>query len=234
MTFAKLLKLPRRLGELSWHWGLALALCHFEDHWALHINLLYPNLYLRLWDSSQEPDEGMESFGFSWHWGRDWGNGDSIHLNWGKHCKILHMPWGWEWQRRSLLAKDGISWIHELKGYCRRDLPPIGYPRDDGCFLLSYLPHWEVTLPYRYVLRSGKIQERQATISVQEMEWRMRALQWLPWPRMIRRSIEVTFNDEVGERSGSWKGGTIGCGYNLKPDETPQECLLRMQEERKF
>jgi hypothetical protein len=44
----------------------------------------------------------------------------------------------------------------------------------------------------------------------------------------------IEFNDEVGERTGSWKGGTLGCGYNLLPNETPLECLRRMEKERKF
>ena len=35
-------------------------------------------------------------------------------------------------------------------------------------------------------------------------------------------------SDEVGEETGSWKGGTIGCGYNLKPGETAEECFDRM------
>lgn len=32
----------------------------------------------------------------------------------------------------------------------------------------------------------------------------------------------------------SWKGGTIGCGYALRPNESPYECLKRMEQERKF
>jgi hypothetical protein len=44
----------------------------------------------------------------------------------------------------------------------------------------------------------------------------------------------VVFSAEVGERSGSWKGGCIGCGYDLLPDELPEECLRRMERDRKF
>jgi hypothetical protein len=49
----------------------------------------------------------------------------------------------------------------------------------------------------------------------------------------IRTTIGVEFNDEVGERSGSWKGGTLGCGYEILPNETPLMCLRRMEKERK-
>jgi len=28
--------------------------------------------------------------------------------------------------------------------------------------------------------------------------------------------------------------GTLGCGYELLPNETPLECLMRMEKEREF
>lgn len=86
------------------------------------------------------------------------------------------------------------------------------------------------THPYRYVLRSGKVQERTATIKSETRRW---TRPWLPRV-MLRKTIDVEFSDEVGERSGSWKGGTIGCGYDMLPDESPAEALRRMEQERKF
>lgn len=54
-------------------------------------------------------------------------------------------------------------------------------------------------------------------------------------PRVMEvRAIDVQFSDEVGERTGSWKGGTIGCGYNMLPGESPLDTLRRMEAERKF
>jgi len=86
------------------------------------------------------------------------------------------------------------------------------------------------THPYRYILKSGEVQERTATIQAERYEWHR---PWLPW-RKVRRYIDVQFSGEVGERTGSWKGGTVGCGYELKRGETPFECLRRMESERKF
>lgn len=57
---------------------------------------------------------------------------------------------------------------------------------------------------------------------------------FLPFPRMIRNSIDVYFDGEVGKETGSWKGGTIGCDYDLKKGETMLECLRRMEVEREF
>ncbi len=38
----------------------------------------------------------------------------------------------------------------------------------------------------------------------------------------------------VGERTGSWKGGTIGCGNDLLPGETMEQSLRRMERDRTF
>lgn len=54
------------------------------------------------------------------------------------------------------------------------------------------------------------------------------------WPSWIKESINVDFDGEVGERTGSWKGGTIGCGYDLLPDETMLDALRRMERNRTF
>jgi len=215
--------------EITGGLGFALALCLFEEHYSLHIRLGWPNMFIQLpflqrWH--HEPFEAMESWGFSWH-------ASDIHLNWGRRCKIVHMPWAWEWVRSSFLMPNGTSWTHELRSWRRRS--HLGTACERTHFLHSSdLPQWSETHPYRYVLRSGQVQERQATIKVREMEWRWRWFTWLPFPRMIRRTIDVEFSDEVGERSGSWKGGTIGCGYDLRRNETPRECLRRMERDRKF
>lgn len=84
--------------------------------------------------------------------------------------------------------------------------------------------------PYTYVLRNGEVQERTATIKIEERKW---TRWWLPC-RLVSRYIDVTFSDEVGERSGSWKGGCIGCSYDMLPGESAAAALRRMERERKF
>lgn len=84
--------------------------------------------------------------------------------------------------------------------------------------------------PYTYTLRSGQVQERTATITEETRLW---TRPWLPY-RRLSRDISITFSDEVGERSGSWKGGCIGCGYPMLEGETPLTALRRMEAERKF
>lgn len=56
---------------------------------------------------------------------------------------------------------------------------------------------------------------------------------WFPF-RRLSRYINIDFSDEVGERSGSWKGGVLGCSYEMQRNETPLDTLRRMERERVF
>lgn len=89
------------------------------------------------------------------------------------------------------------------------------------------------TYDYTYKLKNGDVQNRKATIHVNRMKWRAR---W--WPLIpIRKestSIDIKFDKEVGEESGSWKGGCTGCGCEMNIGETPLMTLRRMESERKF
>lgn len=87
------------------------------------------------------------------------------------------------------------------------------------------------TQGYRYILKSGETQERIATCYVERATHHRK---WFPWLRIVWKSVRVDFNGEVGEGTGSWKGGTTGCGWNMLPGEKPFETVLRMERERKF
>ena len=105
----------------------------------------------------------------------------------------------------------------------------------DGPWAWGYAVKSEATGPkeahdFTYHLRSGEIQHRKATIQPWYREWRRK---WLPW-KLPQHTIEIEFDSEVGERSGSWKGGVMGCGYDLRKGETPLQALRRMESERKL
>ena len=86
------------------------------------------------------------------------------------------------------------------------------------------------THDYTYTLKSGEVQHRTATIYVKRRTW---TRFWYPW-RMVRQSINVDFSGEVGGEASSWKGGTLGCGYDMNPGESALETLRRMERERTF
>lgn len=130
--------------------------------------------------------------------------------------KSFNFPWAYEFLKREVLHKSG--WKKEEKG-------------DD--FWDKEKWKNEIVLeshPYIYVLNSGKTQERIATTHQEKRYWK----RWFGLVVKCHHYLEIEFNDEVGERAGSWKGGCIGCSYEFKKGETSIDCLNRMQKERKF
>lgn len=128
----------------------------------------------------------------------------------------FYMPWAWTHVRHSYLNRDGTLHHNAAKG----EYQP---PQDT-----------RVKYGYTYKLHIGEVQDRVATINGEEREWRLLYAPWLPWPRKQQRSINIEFSDEVGERTGSWKGGTTGCGYSWLRGESQESALRRMEQERKF
>jgi hypothetical protein len=150
---------------------------------------------------------------------------DSAWWMWGEKTYCLHMPWSWNWFRTSCLRKDG-TWETEFKGE-RKDF----WDKKKWGDVL-----WSESMPYKYVFKDGKTVQDDitATIKVEQREWRWRGLMWCPFIRMVNTSIDVSFDKEVGTERGSWKGGVMGCGYTLKKNEKPADCLRRMEKERRF
>ncbi len=213
-----------RWGELvTGRFSFALELCLFEQGYSLQVAIPWLRAYislpfLRRW--TRDPHEIMESWGFSYT--SDCG----LHLHWGRRYKIFEMPWRqWEQVSHDVLRPDG-SWVPFVGCWEEKQDHRPGGKEPDGRHVETY--------PYRYMLRDGEVQERTATVSA---ERRVRRLKWLRWTSIFQRvchSIDVKFSDEVGDESGSWKGGCVGCGWELKPDETIAHCLSRMERERRF
>lgn len=140
----------------------------------------------------------------------------------GRKVKCIRMPWDYTWVRTSAMLKDQT--FEHSTSQCRKHF----YEE------IWHNKLWCGQYVYTHVLKNGKVQERFATIRVEEMEWRQRWLKWTSKFAKVRKYIKVNFSNEVGERSGSYKGGTIGCSYELLPKETPLACLRRMELNRKF
>ncbi|GHE88589.1 hypothetical protein GCM10016455_05900 [Aliiroseovarius zhejiangensis] len=135
-----------------------------------------------------------------------------LTFHWGMHRKSFDWPWMLHTLRYEKQMPDG-SWA--------------------DVFDWDAEPYTE-QYPYTYTLKYGKVQKVTATVSKRRHVLCRRAFKRLGWPRWNKESIEVEFSGEVGERSGSWKGGCISCDYDLKPGETMLECLRRMESERTF
>lgn len=106
------------------------------------------------------------------------------------------------------------------------------WPGDDEALVGTHT--YTHTYTYTYTRKSGEVQMRTATVTVERREWRYWCLQWTRWGARVHTGIDVRFDDEVGEETGSWKGGCVGCGYEMRQGETAEQCLRRMERERRF
>lgn len=208
--------------------GFGFELFMSEDRVFFHLGNRFIPLPIKPW---RELRDICESWGFSYA-------ERALHLHWGtkpgsnrwegkSRTKLIWMPWDFGGAVRwEVLREDGslAPVIHE---YASKD--DFTYPWRDGRKMYQ--------AEYTYTLKNGEQQKRIATFHVSEMEWRWRIFHRLPFrfgPKILQRSINVHFNDEVGERTGSWKGGCTGCSYVMLPNESALDCLRRMERERKF
>lgn len=149
---------------------------------------------------------------------------------WYRKTYCVHFPWELDWVSTEILGhvKYGpnmpVEWREDRK---HRSSLGNWEERETAASRVSR------EYDYAYILKNRKIQRRKATVHVERMTWRAR---WWPliWRKKVSVSINVKFDQEVGEETGSWKGGCTGCGYEMKWGETPERCLSRMEHEREF
>lgn len=192
----------------------------FISLWLLPISLIFcfyswGSLYIRLpydigrGDTAESKTYGLTFYHFDGGFPNEfWVRGfDKLSFN---------FPWAYKFDKLEALFKDG--WRKEEGRGDFRDKEKLSNQ-------ILYETH-----DYCYTLNSGKIQNVKATIYQVKRHWK----RWFGLHRTYKHVIEIEFDSEVGERTGSWKGGTIGCTYALNPGETALECLRRMEKERKF
>lgn len=191
---------------------LSLRLCLFEEEFTLDFfGFLIALPFMDRWH--RMPHECMESWGCYY-------SEKSFVVCRGAKTKFYYMPWMWDHCVHEVRNAKG-EWVPYVASY---EVGPGKLP--DG--------REEWVVPYTYTLRSGEVQNRLATVHVTRRIWKWRWFRKLPYPKLTRQSIDVMFDGEVGERTGSWKGGCIGCGWDLRSDETAIACLRRMESERVF
>ena len=72
-------------------------------------------------------------------------------------------------------------------------------------------------------------------VHVEHRTWK-RGTGWFKWLSLFMkgidlRCIELNFRKEVGPRKGEWKGGLMGMGYKMLPNETIEQAFQRWCEE---
>jgi hypothetical protein len=177
-------------------------------------------------------------------------------LGWGKF--MIYLPFktkleeGCDMPRYGFAVHNNTLWFYKGgdydEGQCQNqwitwDLPYFSW-KFEGHWILNKSKQWSLVEsgsyqyrkdsayvevhPFTYILKNGTIQERTATCTIEKRKWYRK---WFPFLTMTRQVIDIEFSDEVGERSGTWKGGTIGMSYDLRSDESIAECLDRLQKD---
>ena len=201
----------------GWHWfDLRFCLASCFDEWPMIVVCLgWGVLFIKLPFRTgiyqcKVPNYGVYYFD------------KSLWFCWGMKLYSFYMPYKWDWVRTSLLLKNG-DWEHETRSHI------LDYYTEEYRKKL-----WLENYNYTYILKDGTEQRRIATVGVEEREWRWHWFKWFPYIRKIEKVIDVSFNEGIGEETGSWKGDCMGCGYEMLPGETPYDTLSRMERERKF
>jgi hypothetical protein len=170
--------------------------------------------------------------------------GQSLHINYGiqpggwhsndpensDHTKVFWYPWNLEHKRTTFYSLDGSkSWTntndHESDWKDIRDLQYKFKNREESwdCYL-----EYSDIFKYETYIDPYDNKEIPVRYHIVEMEWRRFNC---PFLKHIRRTIEIDFKDEVGPKKGSWKGGTIGMGFTMLPNESHEDAWKRFQKE---
>jgi hypothetical protein len=153
-------------------------------------------------------------------YGFSYGEGHlSVRLGRQTHDSSTEQSWGcflpwtqWRHVRHSLYDLEGALFAH-LPAHARWNTP-------------EYAEQERLTeaCPTRtFAVRDYDGEELTVTTKIEEREWRF-GTGWFKWLSLfrrpkVRRSLDLRFSGETGKRKGSWKGGTLGHGINMRPGE---------------
>lgn len=193
---------------------------YFDRRYAITICLIWGRFHIYLPFKTKIPEScDTPRYGIQIHSRTLW-----LHLggkmNGHDQCDSRWVTWEFPFinyvhDSHEVECKDG-SWVRYI-GSWEKDCSPDG--------------RYEQTFPYTYVLKSGEVQKRTATVYKERRQWHRK---WLPFLKMRKENINVSFDEEVGEQTGSWKGGVVGTSHDMRPGESVLNCLRRMEWERKF
>ena len=207
----------------GWDFDISFELCgYFDNRPNINLNLIFFTLRFILPFRNKWTDEcDPPKWGIAIHHDTLWiYKGGKGNMNGGNKWWTWNLPFfSKEWTRTSILLKND-TWEHESKGN-KKDFFNDEWKEKQKSWTYDYTDSYD-----------GEIIP--TTIYVEEREWRPK---WLKWTRrfaLINTKIDVHFSKECGKRKGSWKGGTMRCSYTLQPNESPLDCLKRMEKERKF
>lgn len=138
----------------------------------------------------------------------------STEQSWSKF-----LPWhSWRHVRHSLYGLDGAHFDDMPKGF-------FGDSWKERKAIETACP----SATFAFTDFDGEALTAKTRIG--EMEW-LRGEGWFKWLSwfyrpMVSRSLGIEFSGEVGERKGSWKGGTTGHSIDMLPGELHEAAFRR-------
>lgn len=211
------------------HLNFVYDTCSYEDNrHHLRCSLGWGQLYLYFpWTNKNAPygedcNNPEKKYGF-YFYGEGKGLADSFwyYKNNDGHSKTkcVDLPWAYDMTRHSMLLKDGWYDMYEKDRIKHIKNGTIDEHRkefeiwDDDERLLKK------SFPFKYVTKSGELQETTATCYMEEREWRPKCMKWSGLFKHLRTQMWINFKDEMGNQRGSWKGGVLGCGCEITKEE---------------
>ncbi len=131
---------------------------------------------------------------------------------------IKHWPWEWQFVEQRYLSPNQKENVLVNPKFMEREPPP---------------PDWVATHHYVYTFAQGhgdneryETHESPCRIYAQSMMWKRKCF---PFIKMRKVIIDVSFEKEMGPKRGSWKGGLMGCSFDMLPHETILDTVRRME-----
>lgn len=174
---------------------------------------IFGGFYLTLpWKHNIEKNYGKDdpSYGITYH-------NKTIMFYWNRKCRVWNLPYSYTWIRTSLLLSDR-TWEYETKGNRKTFYEKKWIKK-----------RWQINIPYKHRTTNDGDIDVLVTCHITEREWRQKWLKWTKIGTNIKRTLNVDFSEEVGTGRGSWKGGTIGTGFDISKSGDINVGLKKME-----
>ena len=134
-----------------------------------------------------------------------------------------HLPWTqWRHIRYSMYKPNGDHYYTEWER-------PRGFKYRDDWHAIYELRKQCPATKFQIEDSDGQLIEVKTTIEEREYKFGESWFKWLSLfrkPRLYRK-LDIEFASEVGRDKGSYKGGLMGTGIELLPNETPDDAFRR-------